>query len=489
MGVFPQIASSSYCPNRHCRKRGRSELEASPRPKKRVKYTHDPAESLPRIRRRIFTPPSTYPSSKNSITTPAPKPAAPIAQPQTAASAEPFDILQIDHYEGFLGAILSLFVQTIRVEDEEHHKTYYLKVKGLVKHLCRDNTEVLGDYLSNSEDLNRLALETFNPVIGRRVYTKDVAALFHDFRSSEFMQSIKQTYDPLLAEKLASAQFEKLKERHLEVLPYDRSILMQKLKPGDIFFKKLPHDAEHPVIFGQKLFQPLIIGEKERESYKYSHVAIYLGNGKVAEAVPDKHGSDVRIIDLADPHFALEFPKQYLVARCSDEALAATAVAVAAKVADEVGENQGETSFKYTKFQALRSIWHPYFFGPLSRYRYMKQYIDDHKNQVPVDFIQPKSFFCSYFVGYSYQTAESRSIMPDMLGETDAPLKMLTPIGNAISRGIWARLRRIQFWKGMSERIRLQFDAKRLTPQDFRNFMIGEERGRNLFKDIYLIKA
>ncbi len=385
----------------------------------------------------------------------------------------------------FAGWVLYLFDCAIRVYDEKAGRNFYLNVDRLITELCRNEE---GTVFPASKKSRTLFLETINPVIRKKIPVEDVTKLFADFRTSPFMQQMKESRDPELVARRLTA----LKNRHLEVIPFKKETLVQKLKPGDIIFKKQPRESKNVVVLGQWLFNPLIGGQKERESYKYSHAAIYLGNGKAAEAVPHQKGAEVRILDLDDPGFALKDGAEYLVSRCKDEALAETAAEIGKKTAQDVGPTDGrhpnETVFKYTKLQAMRSIWHPSSFGPFARYRYLKQYHDDHTNLLPKDFIHLKSFFCSYFVGYCFQTAESRRIMPEILGESDAPPNGITPVDKAIFRGLWARLRRIQTWNQMSEKVQLQYDAKRLTPQDLRNFIIGNEKGRALFSDQYLIQ-
>ncbi len=394
-------------------------------------------------------------------------------------------------YKGFFGNlvgwVLYLFDCAIRVHDEKAQKSFYLNVNRIVEEICKNPD---GGAVAASKKIRNLVLETVNPVIRKKIAIESVSKLFADFRSSEFIQQIKEIKDPQKGEALVAKRLEALKNRHLEIILFKKETLVQKLKPGDILFKKQPRESKNVVVLGQWMVNPLISGQKERESYKYSHAALYLGDGKVAEAVPNSKGSEVRILDIDDPGFDLH-GAEYLVSRSEDEELARTAAEIGMKTAQNAGPSScpNETVFKYTRLQAMRSIWHPSFFGPFARYRYLKQYHDDHANLLPKDFIQLKSFFCSYFVGYCFQTAESRRIMPAILGENDAPPNGLTSVDSAIFRGLWARLRRLQAWTPMSEKVQLQFDAKRLTPQDLRNFIVGSEKGKNLFKDRFLVQA
>jgi hypothetical protein len=403
-------------------------------------------------------------------------------------------------YEGCWGRLQGWFSymagSSIYVYDEEATKGFYLRLDDLVTHLCMtSNTGATGPLLATSQKLHQLVLETLNPVIGKTIRHQDITALFCDFRSLKTVSDLVDSVDEAASIEIAANRLDELKYRHLEILHFDVDTLLDHLQPGDILFKKMPEDTSHIVVLGQKLIAPLISGHQDREGYKYSHASIYLGDGKIAEAVPDHDGSDVRILDLKHPKIALDSDSplqniQYMVARSSDPQLAKEAAEIALQVA-QPAEIEGEnglkkTDFSYTKIHALRSIWHPSGFGPYARERYFKQYYYDRHHLRPKDFMGLKSFFCSYFVGYCFQTAESRRIMPAIVPDEDTPVRGYTHFGTALFREIWAKIRRLQLWKPMSEQVKYKFDAKRLTPQDFRNFMTNHP---DLFKDIFLIRA
>jgi hypothetical protein len=76
--------------------------------------------------------------------------------------------------------------------------------------------------------------------------------------------------------------------------------------------------------------------------------------------------------------------------------------------------------------------------------------------------------------------------MPKLLGEKDGPILGCTRYDNAIFKSLWARARLLQVWGQMSQHVQMRFDSKRLTPQDLRNFMVGN---RHLFEDQFLLKS
>ncbi|MBS0652551.1 MAG: hypothetical protein JSR39_03395 [Verrucomicrobia bacterium] len=398
-------------------------------------------------------------------------------------------------YEGLFGSIwgrvLNLFEHTIAIEDR-NGACSYVKVSKLTEELLKPDMgrPAASHFAAQTKQVQQLVLENLQPIIGQPITWEKVEGLFQAFRTSEMLTRLRGADCPAVKQAV-SERLESLKHRHLEVLEYGSAEVTSKLKVGDILFKKVHEDDFNPVVLGQTIAYPFMGAPKEREGYKFSHAAIYLGNGRIAEASPHLDGCEVRSLPMNDPRFGLDgvHKTRFLVCRFHDEEIAREAAEIAESVAQPVSAYNGgpgdATEYQYTKVHAMRSLWHTASFGPFARYRYMKQYIDDHKGEKPIDFIDLKSFFCSYFVGYCYQTAESRRVMPAILGEEDAPKKGYTSIGSAIFRGLWARLRRICNWKEMSDAVKLQFDAKRLTPQNFRNFTTAHPE---LFRDVLMLR-
>jgi len=398
-------------------------------------------------------------------------------------------------YAGLLGSIwgriLNFFDCAIAIEDRNGNCSY-VDVTKLAEELLKPDIgrPAASQFAAQTKQVQQLVLEYLHPVIGQPITWEKVEGLFQSFRTNEMLVRLRGADCPGV-KAAVQERLESLKVRHLEVLDYGSEQVTRKLKVGDILFKKVHEEDFNPVVLGQTIAYPFMGAPKEREGYKFSHAAIYLGNGRIAEASPHLDGCEVRILPMDDPRFGLD-PTQktrFLVCRFHDEEIAREAAEIAESVAQPVSAYNGgpgdATEFQYTKVHALRSLWHSASFGPFARYRYLKQYIDDHNGERPVDFIDLKSFFCSYFVGYCYQTAESRHVMPSILGEEDSPKKGITTFGTALFRGLWARLRRMCHWKEMSEAVKLQFDAKRLTPQNFRNFTTAHPE---LFRDVLMLR-
>lgn len=390
--------------------------------------------------------------------------------------------------EGIKGWILAWLGCSIPVYDEEHNKTVYWRLQDLVAKLCdTPNTEVTGAMLGTSKDLHRLAVETLHPIIGETITVDKVNALFSDFRSIGLLCTLESSSDAETAIQSASEQFEALKARDLQVLTFDADTLLSALKPGDILFKKQPYNSGNTVIFGQRLFSHFKRGTQERESYKFSHALLYIGNGRFVEASPNHGKSEVRTFDIDDPKFALEMSSavQYLVTRHEDPEIAQNAAEIASKIAVNAAAGSGDHNYGY--LNALRSIYLSSDFGRFGRYRYYKQYYLDRQGEMPIDAIGHKNFFCTYLVGYAYQTAEARKVMPEIVSDPDAaPPKGSNPFFSWLNRGFWTHPKISTYWNAMTEKIKLLFDAKRVTPQDFRNFKAAKP---DIFRDLFLIRA
>jgi len=390
-------------------------------------------------------------------------------------------------YGRIQGWILSLFDSALRIYDEKTCKYFYLRTRDIVRHLCAiPNTGVAQIIPSTSKKITHLVLENLNPLTGVTPTAEKVSHFFREFRTPTFIQQLMATNESEETSALAVKRLEDFKNRHLTIIPFDDVAITHHLKPGDIFFRKIPENETNLVVTGQRLFAPFL-RNKERQGHTFSHVGIYIGNGKIAEAVPAEHGSDVRIISIHHPEFILSSKYQYLISRFKDEDLALSAAVIAAWIAkDDTYSDPHFEAVKYNKFEAGSSLCHPSNFGFFGRYRYLKQFIDDRVRDIPANILGRKNFFCSYFAGYCYQVAESRTLIPSLLGKCNIPSQENTWLNRPFFRELWARIRRCQFWNKMSKEIAFQFDAKRTSPHKLRNFMLQRP---DLFRDLYLIKA
>ena len=401
-----------------------------------------------------------------------------------------------------LSWIQRLFTSSVCIQRDDGQKVH-VSFQSLLKKALSVDGQQADRPLSTS--MQKRFIETLDPIEGLPLTEEKVAQFFQDFRTKDMLAVLKDGSKEAI-EKQSKQQLDEMRTRHLKVLKLDREAIERELKPGDVLFYQSDESEEEIITFGQHFEDLLTLSPKERQAYRFQHVALYIGDGKVAEATT-ANGHDVRIISVDDPAFNKDNLGKFWVARFHDPELAKEVAEVAKTVAREAPKSSdegapalpkslfwsklshyfgGEKYHGYGYIQAGRSVWHPANFGPFARYRYLKQYSDDHNGEIPRDFFKKKHFFCSYFGSYCYQTAESRRIMPQILGENDRPKKGVTFFGTGILRGLWARTRSLWHWSKMSKEVQLKFDAKRMTPYDFRNYV---QRNPHQFKDMFLITA
>lgn len=377
---------------------------------------------------------------------------------------------------GIIGWLKNFFGWTIRVVDGNN--VLYFDKSDLLAKLCLN----LPTAPAAQKQLSELMVEVLNPVQGLPITIDKVRTVFQEIRTS----FLDNPFDDL------KTRFEELKTRRFKVLTYDAKELEKNLKPGDIFFYKNPEDTIARV---QNVFSHFCRATShfDREGYKYTHAAIYVGNGEVAEAVMGMdNGVQLRLIKLDDPRFDLnKHPNNnYLITRPADEKMAFRASEIARTVVTEavpVGAPQSNNGkHKYAFLKAARSLYHRADFGFFAKARYIKQYLDRKQGSAPLDFMSPNDFYCSNFVGYCLQTAESEGVLPRMIGNSEPPkVPVFLPFTKAVVRDLWARVERWKNLFSLDEKVKMKFDAKWFTPQDFRHFVVSHEE---LFKDMLFLK-
>lgn len=385
-----------------------------------------------------------------------------------------------DAHWGPVGWILSMMGESFKVYDEGGQTHFYVSKKGLVRAIAG----VQESAVLRSERVRERVLEVLNPVVGESI------------KLSKIIQMAKEI-DPGIGENLLIQKLEGIRDRHLPQASLDIEKLKQTLKPGDLIFKKNHEDNPNIICRMQKLFKALIWGNKEREGHKYSHVAMYVGNGEVAEAV-GPHGKDpqVRVLRLDDPRFALMAKNEFRVTRPSDEKLGLKAAQVFRSFSRPIIPDLDNPlqkrikSLKYNFIEAARSLWHSSSFGYFARQRYLKYHADYTDGKMPTQAILPRRLFCSYAVSLAYQVADSlvdRKEGPRNLKEIvgEPPTNIRNQYLRMIVRAIWSRFHAIIHWKRIEDFVQIKYDAVRSNPQDMRNFVL---RNPTIFRDHLIIK-
>lgn len=419
--------------------------------------------------------------------------------PETNATSHSYKPLLLDKrikdcaYSCFVGYLLNWMGFAYKVVDDSSHKSFYLSRQGLASLTTAGLETSISISADKSRRVSKRILEILNPVIGKDILVSKIHELAEVIQKQQTIQTT-QDVDGLI-EKL-----EEIRDKHLQFLPLVLPLLKNVLKPGDMLFKKQYEDNKNPVCDAQRCFQGFIKGNKEREAYKFSHVAVYVGDGQIAEAVTRK-GTDpqVRVISLDDPHFALMKKNQYCVVRPTNKRLGKKAAKVFKSFAtpfipkDAAGDNladEKKPALKYNYIEAARSLWHSTKFSYFAKQRYLKYYSDYADKLPPTQIISPRQLFCSYAVAMSYQIADAlvkRKTPPvrlkEIVGET--PTKYGNRYIRAIVRGIWSRYHAIINGKALEQFVQLKFDALRMNPQDLRNYVLLHPEQ---FTNKYIIK-
>ncbi len=388
---------------------------------------------------------------------------------------------QVTSYTGFIGWVSHFFGFTIRVKCGEDTK-YYHKDE-LMKQLF-DAAHCTATH-AERKNLSRTFLEVLQPIEGKPITAKKVQKVFDYFK-----ENVEQ--ETITAEALRE-KFECFKTRKLTVLKVSDKSFLDQLKPGDIVFRKIADSASNIVVTAQKIFKGVTLAPlRDREGYKYSHAAIYIGDGQVAEAMTVPNGGvELRRINMLDPEFLdMSNGTQFLISRPQNSEIGKKAVEYAKAISADCTHKPLEKDagkkhpHKYAFINALRSLWHSCSFGHFAKQRYLKAYVDAKNNEAPQSFVFFKNFFCSNFVSYCYQAAESQTVIPEIMGSNEMPGASKTVLGKALERGFWSRINSIRYSSALTEKVKFQYDSKWLTPQDLRHFIVGHP---NLFADKVLL--
>ncbi|MCE5293020.1 MAG: hypothetical protein LLF94_00215 [Chlamydiales bacterium] len=266
------------------------------------------------------------------------------------------------------------------------------------------------------------------------------------------------------ATRLVKKAVESVELAKVKAVPYiSEEVLRDKLMPGDIFLSYYPEstDAVAGVIsLGEKLAKQVYV-KGNKDSHNFVHAALYLGDGRIAEAVSD----GVRINELSGDRFKLKpgMKHGFLVIRPENAKLGAEA----ARIADELSAQSPEekTKHEYSIMQALGAV---VSHGKLEKQgikRYLMGACYQANNLQPTNKNGIRSFFCSYFVGWAFQVGEATSVVKKLNIEFPTIDKRLSHAeqGKAISK--WATEVTNKHYKALQGAIHLQFDPKYSTPQ------------------------
>lgn len=330
----------------------------------------------------------------------------------------------------------------------------------------------------------------------------------------------------------------------LKQIPYSDKItadVIKFLRPGDILF--FQHREDNPdktvraIKMGQKVAQLWLKGELDPQSETHTHVAIYIGQGKFAEAVSSKTKEDVRIVSFDDyekmqlkqgdgrsyrisrlqntqiAKEAARLAKKYAedkvpikkgISLLKDIALLPNAsrkekiielfklgtenlVALAKKIKESRPINYLTTQLRYSIRKAFGSLFGNANFNSEARAHIWRQVVEMHNNRkLPLDKQGNRlEFFCSELVTECIQRANVKVLLPWISSKINEPIPTFT-------RNKKADIKNMDRWvaKMMKEhphlldKMLMQFHPQFVSPQKLRSLV---ESNPHLFKDVATI--
>lgn len=269
-----------------------------------------------------------------------------------------------------------------------------------------------------------------------------------------------------------------------QVFFYGDLYIQHKLRPGDILLSYYPEstDAVAGVIsIGEKLAKQVFV-KGTPDSHNFVHAALYLGEGRIAEAVSD----GIRVNELTDDRFRLKpgMKHSFLVVRPNNAELGKEA----ARIANELSaQGPDETpTHQYSIMQALGAV---VSHGKLEQQgikRYLMGACYQANNLVPANKNGIRSYFCSYFVGWAFQVGESKAVLEKLKIKPPVIDKKLSPQEQGVAISKWATEVATKHHKALQDAIDLKFDPKYSTPQHLYLYFLSHPE---LFSQEMLIVA
>lgn len=419
-------------------------------------------------------------------------------------------------YSEIVGLIYSLIGKSVYIEGKFYNRTSLTK-----RVLTILTNESIADQFKRSSAVSKLisfymnkhGINHFTEYLTKQVDKIQEGKLVVKISKSPTEIEVLRTLDHIDPSKIAQLEWSDTKE------------LEKYLRPGDIIFfqnKQLftKRTSTRLIMRGQLLAKLWLEGKTEPFARTYTHVAIYIGNGKIAEAVPGEHGNDVRILPLSDRHFKLNpgDERQYKICRPLDKKMAKKAARLASQYAEDKGEildrleiikkkklfekdplsiipqlqAQCKTKAQYSRLKAAASLFGNANFSENVKKRVLHQILESSR-QIP----NPKNgkneqqdsetFFCSHFVGECLQRGNALQLLPEIKRlikdrKIDEMPDINGPNGLKLARK-WVK-DTLKKCPDIWDNLKLKYDSEYLSPQKFRSIVSSNP---DLFRDIYTI--
>lgn len=398
---------------------------------------------------------------------------------------------QLKHYHGFIGRFLNFFGVTVKVFDKSTHQEFYVKSSDLTKALIGNNIKLSSSSLGL---IKRRIIEITSPDSRKGLSLNKIKKLFHNYHENTATKEFN-------SEKTILETLEKIKLDLSKIKPiyFQNSLLeiVNELRPGDIIARKYHEDNPNIICKMQQVFS----NKGYREAYKFSHLAIYLGeiNGDhwIGEAsMPHEHDAQIRRIKIDDPRFELKEKNQYIVFRRNNEQEAKETARLAKnytikllpKTEREAKKEDNEGTLKYNLLEAVRSLFHSSALDYLGHHRLLKYY-SDYKNGIPFEYLgEKRGFFCSHFAfimesmselnkSEKFQKFLKKHPMPHKYDEKKTGIALrMSKLWYSVRKGFWSRYVAINYGKKINKYLTTKLDALRTTPQAAINYMMDHKQ-------------
>lgn len=255
---------------------------------------------------------------------------------------------------------------------------------------------------------------------------------------------------------------------------FDQQKLESILKPGDLFLKYYPNNpSSKPSVYliqkAQKMIKPL-----STDDHYFTHASLYIGAGQIAHAMNE----GVRQHDLNDPKIALlpNTPGGYLIIRPKNQQLATQVSHIARTLS---AQKEQKSVYQYSNVKAASSVLTHSGLGKNALKRYLLASAFSHCGVRPLDHGKPQSFYCSEFVIWCLQAAESLQAIERVNAKLSLFNKIIFPNVSGLSEieqvkilEKWATEVVAEHADNLKAEIMVNLDSAYTTPQKLHEFIL-----------------
>lgn len=268
--------------------------------------------------------------------------------------------------------------------------------------------------------------------------------------------------------------------------------LKNSLKPGDILLSYYPKSSD-VVAFGIKGAQSVarvLTAQGEGEADNFVHAAMYVGNGKISEAVAD----GIRVNDLSRMEPTQKSGHKVLVVRHENSALAQEAANIAVEIAADSPQQQA--AHGYSILKALGAVvTSDNQLKEDGVKRFLKGAVYTGLGIKPTDANGVREFYCSYFIGWAFQAGEAKDVLEkvnNLLAKSGQRITFpeIDPTWSPKQQGEvlekWATGVVEKHYTLLRDAIQLKLDPKLTTPSHLYNYFM---QNPEVYSQVCLVEA